>query len=79
MSALPEKGWAGYGSPGHPLTPRHRPWQHLTRAMHANNPQTQANVIRWWQNEEKAEHRLRHEGVLPELLMYVEGIGRGAR
>lgn len=28
---------------------------------------------------EVAEYRLRHQGVLPELLLYLEGIGRASR
>jgi len=69
MNDLPEKGWAGYGSPSHPLTPR------LRMKPYPNRTGVCIHEI----HAEIAECRLEREGVLPELLAYIVGIGASAR
>lgn len=59
--SLPEKGWKGYGSPAHPMTPD---WKAIARVE---------------MDLEVAEYRLRHDGIKPELLAYLRGIGELVR
>ena len=69
--SLPEKGWKGYGSPAHKWTPRPpSQWADDRRACIALEQQFHAEV---------AEYRLRHDGIKPELLAYVRGIGESVR
>jgi hypothetical protein len=69
LSALPDSGWKGYGSPQHPLTPRARKYPNgnllavMADEMHA----------------EIAEYRLSHDGIKPELLAYLHGIGESVK
>lgn len=63
MSNLPNHGWRGYGSPNHPYTVRY-----------GRNP-----VADFCRHADEAETRLTHEGIKPELLAYLKGIGEAFR
>jgi len=65
---LSKINFRGYGRPDCKLTLRINPDPH-TRA--------EAMVHDW--HAEVAEYRLRHEGIRPELLDYVVGIGESAK
>lgn len=60
--------WKGYGRPGHKLTLRHAPDAH-----------TVAEAMVYNLHDRVADSRLRNEGVKPELLAYVIGIGEAYR
>jgi len=70
MNDLPEKGWAGYGSPQHPLTPRlrFRPYPNKYGvAIH----EMHAAVAEAWLDK--------HGQTSPELVAYLRGIGEASR
>jgi len=62
--SLPEKGWKGYGRPDQKLTLRLAPDAATLREAMAHEV-----------HAEVAEYRLRTDGILPELVAYVQGLG----
>lgn len=48
------------------------------RFAYAQDVRVVREVMRMTEHIELAEHMLRHRGILPELLLYIEGIGKEA-
>lgn len=64
---LPLTGWRGYGGPSHPMTPKAKPIGN------------RCGVYRHEMDAEVADYRLRHEGIKPELLLYIDALGFGSK
>ena len=61
--------WRGYGSPSHPLTPR------LRMKPYPNRTGVCIHEI----HAEIADYRLAYDGIKPQLLAYLRGIGEQAK
>lgn len=71
---LPEKGWKGYGSPGHKYDDLRKLWRDAMR-----DPKVAEDVALHDWHSEIAEYRMEHEGIKPELLAYIVGLGKAVK